>query len=87
MKDTPNLEEVHVSGDKVFTEWMCGIVYCAHGLCELDPTEVCNAFRTAIATCRSLTVITSYMNNMLDLDGEMEIITNWDSDIYMKPRR
>lgn len=86
-KDAPAAEEVRVSGDRVFTEWMCGIVYCAPGLSNIDPEEVRCAFRKAIASCRSISVITSYMNNMLGLDGEMDIITNWDSGLYMNPNQ
>ena len=83
-KDAPGAAEIRVAGDKVYTEWMCGIVYHAPGLHDIDPEKVRQAFRTAIAECRSVTVIESYMNNMLGLDGEMEIVTNWDSDTYMK---
>lgn len=83
-KDAPGADEIRVAGDKVWTEWMCGIVYRAPGLHDINPEKVRQAFRTAIAECRSISVIESYMNNMLGLDGEMEIITNWDSDAYMK---
>lgn len=84
-KDAPDAAEIRVAGDKVWTEWMCGIVYRAHGLHDIDRERVRLAFQTAIAECRSISVIERYMNNLLGLDGEMEIVTNWDSDAYMKP--
>lgn len=85
MRAAPCADEIRVSGDRVWTEWMCGIVYRAPGLENFPEEEVKKTFAAAISYYRSVAAITSYMNIMFDLDGEMEIVTNWDSGAYMKP--
>lgn len=84
-KDAPAACEIRLAGNKVWTEWMCGIVYRAPGLENFPEEEVKKTFAAAISYYRSVAAITSYMNIMFDLDGEMEIVTNWDSGAYMKP--
>lgn len=84
-KDAPDAAEIRVSGNRVWTEWMCGIVYRAPGLEAFPAEEVRKVFVAAISYYRSIAAITSYMDNMLGLDGEMEVVVNWDSDTYMKP--
>lgn len=85
MRAAPCADELRVSGDRVWTEWMCGIVYRAPGLENFPEEEVRKTFEAAISYYRSVAAITSYMNIMFDLDGEMEIVTNWDSGAYLKP--
>lgn len=84
-KDAPGADEIRVSGNRVWTEWMCGIVYRAPGLENFPEEEVRKTFEAAISYYRSVAAITSYMNIMFDLDGEMEIVTNRETGAYLKP--
>lgn len=84
-KDTPCSDEIRVSGSRVWTEWMCGIAYRAPGLENFPEEDVRKTFVAALACYRSVSAIASYMNVMFGLDGEMEIVTSWDSGAYMKP--